>query len=751
MSILADLTRILAKIARQDIIKMTTVSSSGHPGGSMSSIDFYLSSILDSNVFKINNIPDDKRNKIFEKLNRFLLEEKNLEEKNIVFSFLKELTEIVQDIDIDLKLKHPEKYFYDYESKYKEKEKMFENILANEFDNNLSKIFVKRNNYYKNYFILLNIIFEIDYNNFFEDVDTFFISHGHTSPGWYSALGVLGIADRRLINSGFRDINTPFSGHVEHQIPLIEWDTGNLGQGLSAATGKALFNKKTGYNSHVITFMGDGEQQKGQISEARRFIKKFDLTNLTVIIDYNELQISGNIHSVMPQNIDKEWEAAGFKVVHIDGHNAEDLYEILNIVKKDKENVYCIMAHTHMGKGVSFMEDKEKYHGSTLKIDKYVDAIKELGGFDDINFFLTIRKTMKFEILSYKDYFNDYKIKNFKEDIEKALAEINEKPNSFYSIEDKVDCRSAFGKVLVEIANENKKLKTFVFDCDLSGSVKTKEFASLYSDYFIQSGIQEHHTAVSSGRLSKEKALVFYSDFAIFGMDETFNQQRLNSINETNLKVVLTHAGANVGEDGKTHQAINYIAIPNTIFDFKLILPADPNQTLYAVKYAAKNYGNYFVVMGRSKTPIISTDEKTPFFGKDYKFEYGKADIIIKSNKNYLVSAGPVFGEVYKAALNLRKEGIDIGLINISTPLEIDKDLIIEFNNKNLFVIEDHNINSGLYSLILAFIAKNKINANISGYGINNYPPSGNYIDVYKKFKIDVESITKNIKKNIEI
>ncbi len=129
------------------------------------------------------------------------------------------------------------------------------------------------------------------------DRDRIVISHGHTSPGAYSALAATGFFNREDVITGFRRAGSIFEGHVERTVPGIEWGTGNLGQGLSVGCAFALGARLKKKKYHTFVIMGDGEQQKGQISEARRFAAKYNLSNLTVLIDYNRLQISGDTHT----------------------------------------------------------------------------------------------------------------------------------------------------------------------------------------------------------------------------------------------------------------------------------------------------------------------------------------------------------------------------------------------------------------------------------------------------------------------
>jgi transketolase len=156
-------------------------------------------------------------------------------------------------------------------------------------------------------------------------------------------------------------------------------------------------------------------------------------------------------------------------------------------------------------------------------------------------------------------------------------------------------------------------------------------------------GVQEHNAATMAGAISTDKIISFFSDFGVFGVDETFNQERLNDQNYTNLKLVCTHLGLDVGEDGKTHQCIDYIGVLRNLFGFKIVIPADPNQTDRVTRYVAGQPGNWFVGMGRSKVPVVTKQDGSVYFDENYRFEYGRADVLKEGEKGYIVAMAVLF------------------------------------------------------------------------------------------------------------
>jgi len=544
--------------------------------------------------------------------------------------------------------------------------------------------------------------------------DRVVVSHGHTSPGVYAVLGRLDFFDLKEAVATFRLAGSPFEGHIERSVPGVEWSTGNLGQGLSAGCGFALSSKLKGVETnHVFVLMSDGEQQKGQVSEARRFAKKFGLNNLTVIIDTNKIQISGTTDEVMPQRLRENYESDGWRVLEVDGHDIGALFEAIVEAQSDETTPVAILARTTIGKGVSFMEGTPAYHGKALTVEEFEKAMGELDLPADLDEYRALREKATFESVSFPEV---------------DWPEVDRGAPRIYTPDVKTDNRSAYGAALADLAEINgvKKVPFAVFDCDLASSVKTNGFAKVRPDQFFESGVQEHSTATTAGAVSADGVVTFFSDFGVFGVDETYNQHRLNDINHTNLKLVCTHNGLDVGEDGKTHQCIDYLGLLRNLFTFKVIIPADPNQTDRVIRAIASEPGNFFVGMGRSKTPVVTTEEGEPFFGEEYVFEYGRIDRLRDGDKGAIYCYGAMIPRALEAWEILKGKGIMVKLFNVACPLELDMEKVAEGAATGLVVsYEDHNRNSGLgASLALAMCSIDRP-ARLMRMGVHTYGESG--------------------------
>ena len=574
-----------------------------------------------------------------------------------------------------------------------------------------------------------------------DDRDRIIISHGHTSPGVYVTLGYAGFFDVNAAIAGFRMAGSPFEGHVEREVPGVEWGTGNLGQGLAVGVGKAIYARLSGHNFHTYVVMGDGEQQKGQIAESRRHAIKYGLNDLTAIIDLNKRQISGATDKVMPQSIRAEWEADGWRVLEIDAHDLEQVYVALHHCTHDRLAPHVILAHSIMGKGVSFMENNEAFHGAAVKPDRIGEALKELGNLkNDFDAILARRKQGPPPLFNLK---------------QPPRLKVEPGTPITYAADAKSDNRSAWGKALESVAEANIGHAGFtmaVFDCDLAGSVKTNGFAQKYQDRFFEFGISEHATATTVGSLSAEKALAIWADFGVFGIAETYNQARLSDVNHGNVKLACTHCGIDVGEDGKTHQSIDYFGLLNSTFGWKVITPADPNQTDRAVRHALCSDGNFAVIMGRSVIPVVTREDGRPLFGDGYQYRYGRMETVRSGERLALVSAGNILTNALDAWNRLASEGLRVELICVCDWSDLHPDDIAHLGEfANVLVLEDHNVKTGLGTAIGSALAEGGYATRLTKLGVAHYGSSGKPADLYKMLGLDGASVAARIRRLIGV
>ncbi|MFH0857753.1 MAG: transketolase [Candidatus Magasanikbacteria bacterium] len=563
------------------------------------------------------------------------------------------------------------------------------------------------------------------------------ISNGHISPAVYAVLAELNIISKEEVIQKFRKAGSPFEGHVTRHVPGIWYSTGPLGAGVSAATGFALAEKLKKTENFVYAVIGDGESEEGQMYEMMNFAKKYRLDNLIVFLDSNKVQLSDSLKNIMPIDPAKFFMTAGWAVIEINGHNHKHIYKAIKKAQKVKNKPVLIVGNTIMGKGVSFMEKEGKlhystWHGKTPNTEETEIALKELA--------LTKKENKTLELFT-KNIPLQTKPKVFSE---KPLAKqkINTGEPRLYDSEVIMDCRTAYGNALLDLVKKNKNIVALT--ADLAESVKTHLVQNTFPGRHFDCGVAEQQMVSCSGGLSLHGFVPFCSTFGVFMTSRAKDQARVNDINATNVKMVATHCGLSVGEDGPTHQAIDdagsFLGFPNTF----IVEPADPNHCDRIIRYVASHYGNFYVRMGRHKLSILTKQDGTPFYDKNYSYTYGQCDVLRPGEKILVIASGSVVHEALKAWESLQSFEIVIA----SSLKKFDNTLKKSLEKANhVITIEDHNTKNGLGSQIAKYILENTIPvSSFHSFGTDKYELSGTVEKLYKSAKIDSDSLIKYIK-----
>ena len=212
-----------------------------------------------------------------------------------------------------------------------------------------------------------------------EGRDRFFLSKGHASAVLYAAMARRGFFPIDDLDR-WGDLDCHLQGHPDRvKTPGIEMSAGPLGHGIAVGAGNALAAKKKQQKYRVYVLMGDGEMQAGIVWEAATVAAKYQLNNLTVILDYNDVQLDGAVHDIMPlEPLAERWKAFGWHVIEINGHNTRQVVEALDMAEEIHSKPTIIIAHTTKGKGVSYMENDHRWHGAVPKPELYEQALAEL-------------------------------------------------------------------------------------------------------------------------------------------------------------------------------------------------------------------------------------------------------------------------------------------------------------------------------------------------------------------------------------
>jgi len=302
--------------------------------------------------------------------------------------------------------------------------------------------------------------------------------------------------------------------------------------------------------------------------------------------------------------------------------------------------------------------------------------------------------------------------------------------------------RSAYGKTLVELGKENKDV--VVLDADLACSTQTAMFGKEFPDRFFNMGIAEQDMITTAAGLASQGKIPFASTFAMFATGRTYDQIR-NSVcyPQFNVKIVATHGGITVGEDGASHQALEDVALMRNIPHMSVIVPADCKECEEVIKYAAKHKGPMYIRIARTNVPDI--------FDENYKFEFSKAKIMREGKDVTIVTNGETLAEVIECADILEKAGINAQVINMPVVKPLDNGTILEGAKKTGFVVtvENHSVIGGLGSAICEVLSEN-LPTPVYRIGINDeFGQSGEQRELMNFYGLTSEKLAEKIQKRL--
>jgi transketolase len=498
----------------------------------------------------------------------------------------------------------------------------------------------------------------------------------------------------------------------------VDVATGSLGQGLSVGVGMALCARldKLDYRTYVL--LGDGECSEGSVWEAANLAGVNKLNNLIAIVDVNRLGQSQP--TPFGHNLDayrNRFEAFGWRTEEIDGHDMEEILEVLGAAGVGDKPL-AILAKTIKGYGISFVADKEGWHGKALSKEEAAKAIAELK---------PKAKTGLTEPIPAPSQLPLPK---------------NEAPASYpeptYKVGDMVATREAFGNALVRVGEVDQRV--VALDGDTKNSTYSEKFFKKFPDRSTECFIAEQNmVGVATGFGTRGK-VPFASTFACF-LARAYDQIRMAGISMANLKLVGSHVGVSIGEDGPSQMALEDIAMMRAVAGSVVLYPSDAVAAEKLVEQMALNRGIFFLRTSRPKTPVI--------YKNDEKFPIGGAKVLKQAagDKVTVVAAGITLNEALKAADALAKEGITITVIDAYSIKPLAKDVIREAAKKtnNLVItVEDHYPEGGLGDAVAGELSEDGIK--VHKMAIRELPHSGKPEELVARYGIDSNSIVKTVK-----
>lgn len=553
--------------------------------------------------------------------------------------------------------------------------------------------------------------------------DRLIFSKGHSAPLFYALWAAAGvISEKDLLN--LRKFGSPLEGHLTPQFPYVEAATGSLGQGLSIGLGIALNGKyldKLPYKTYVL--LGDSEISEGSCWEAIQLASYYKLDNLVGIVDVNRLGQRGEtMYGHRIEEYQKRISAFGWLTILIsNGHNFEEILKGFEQIGKEKDKPTMIIAKTIKGKGVSFLEDKEGWHGKALNKEDFEKAKKELGEVD-----FKIRGKIKMP-------------KNLKPKISSLWPKKDLKNLPGYFLEEKMATRKAYGIALAKLGTKNPKVVA------LDGEVKNSTFAEIFEEYFperyFEMFIAEQNMVGTALGLATRGKIPFVSSFSAF-LSRGYDQIRMTqySREKANIKFVGSHAGVSIGQDGPSQEGLEDIAFFRTIRGGCVLYPSDALSTEKLVFEMAKYPGICYLRTTRPETPIIYSEKE--------EFKIGGSKILSKSRKDKMtiVAAGITLHEALKAYEELKKEGILVRIIDCYSIKPLDKKTLLKAAKETgkILVVEDHYPEGGIAEAVRSELAD--FPTPIYSLAVKKIPVSGKPEELLNFEEISQKAIIKKVK-----
>ncbi len=534
----------------------------------------------------------------------------------------------------------------------------------------------------------------------------------------YKAAGA--ITDQELLT--LRKQGSRLEGHPNpHVLPYVDVATGSLGQGLPIGVGMALnaqYLDRLPY--HVWVVLGDSEMAEGSIWEAFDKASYYKLHQLIAILDMNRLGQRGET--------DLGWNSAayaararafGWHAIELDGHDVAAVDKAYGEALQQKDRPTVLVAKTEKGHGVSFLANKEGWHGKALSADEARAAIAELGG--ERRIVVAVPKP--------------------EDRRPPALPAAQPLRPPTYELGSKEATRKAYGDALVALGAA--RADVVALDGEVSNSTHADEFKKAYPDRFFEMFIAEQQLLGATVGLAVLGKRAFASTFAAF-FTRAYDQIRMAAISNATIHLCGSHAGVSIGSDGPSQMALEDLAMMRAVCGSTVLYPCDPNQTAQLVGAMVDLKGISFLRTTREKTPVI--------YPPGEKFPVGGSKVIRQSDKDKVavIAAGITVHEALKAHDALKQEGIAVRVLDAYSVKPIDQEGLrraaAEAGGK-LLVVEDHWFEGGLGDAVLdAFTGPGVKMPTVIKLAVRKMPGSSSPAEELNSAGIDAGHIVRAVK-----
>jgi transketolase len=542
--------------------------------------------------------------------------------------------------------------------------------------------------------------------------DHLIFSKGHASPLLYAMYKAAGaISDEEMLT--FRQLGSRIEGHPTPILPWVDVATGSLGQGLPISVGVALAGKRLDRLPYrVWCLTGDSELAEGSMWEAFEHAAWSKLDNLTAILDINRLgQTRETMHGWDLAAYARRLEACGWKALQIDGHDVEAIDQALAEAVATTGQPTAIVARTEKGHGIKAVANKNGKHGKPLEDAEA--AIAELGGIRNISV-----QVPRPDDAGERHRFPDSTL---------------QLPR--YELGGKEATRKAYGEALAALGAARGDV--VALDGEVSNSTFAEIFAEAHPDRYFEMFIAENQLAASAIGLSVRGYKPYASTFAAF-WSRAYDFVRMAAISRANIKLVGSHAGVSIGEDGPSQMGLEDLAMLRAVYGSTVLFPSDPNQTAHLVAAMADREGIVFLRTTREKLPVI--------YSPDEEFEIGGSRVVRHSDHDAvtIVGAGITLHEALKAADTLAAEGIAARVIDAYSVKPIDGETLKAAARETqgpIITVEDHWPEGGIGDAVLEVFANTDERPRIIKLAVRIMPGSATPAEQLMQAGIDADHI----------
>ena len=550
------------------------------------------------------------------------------------------------------------------------------------------------------------------YNN-----DRFVLSKGHAAPLLYAAWAENGFVPvSELVK--LRQFTSDLEGHPTPRLAFADVATGSLGQGLGVGVGIALAARLDNLDYNTYVLMGDGEIAEGSVWEAASLAGVNKLSNLIAIVDANRLGQSQETAFGHNINVYRDrFKSFGWRVEDIDGHDIEEILEVLSGVGLNDQPL-AIIAKTYKGAGISFIQDKEGWHGKPLNKDETTRAIAELQ--PNAKSGLSVQIPAPTQLPEPK----------------------NEDPKSFppinYKLGDHVATREAYGAALLRIGEVDNRI--VALDGDTKNSTFSEKFFKKFPNRSVECFIAEQNmVGVAMGFAARGK-VPCASTFACF-FSRAYDHIRVAGISQSNLNLTGSHVGVSIGEDGPSQMGLEDLAMMRAVVGSTVLYPSDAVCAEKLLEQIVVHKGLCYLRTSRPKTAVIYNNDET--------FPIGGAKVLRQNagDKVTVVAAGVTLYEALKAADQLKGEGIGITVIDAYSIKPLGKKEILAAAQKTgntVITVEDHYTEGGLGDAVAGELSVEGIK--VHKVAVTHLARSGKPEELLAWFGIDAAGIVKKVK-----